>query len=147
MSSNVKAQEEYCRYRTIPNTETIFYFIDSGGKKVDPKVTGFLAPRIRHDTPQFGTQAFADFISSAWPTQADDRPELLRLYINKFSAAADYVMGDRVWSIKVHKMSDANAKMWKAYALVACHTPALNVSLLNHEDTMLLLSHIPAFAV
>ncbi|KAG4034560.1 hypothetical protein MFRU_003g05180 [Monilinia fructicola] len=142
------AQEEHCRYRISPTRETIFYFVDPGGKTVDPKINGFLAPKIRCDTlPSFGTQAFADYISSAWPSKADDRPELLRLHVNKNSAAADYVSGDRIWTIKVHEMRDEDPVMWKAYTLAACHTPTIDIFHLNHAEIILLLSRIPATAV
>ncbi|ESZ94235.1 hypothetical protein SBOR_5369 [Sclerotinia borealis F-4128] len=147
MSFGPLLQEIHCRYRINSKAETIFYFIDSGGKTTNPRATGFLAQKCRYNTPHFGTQAFADFISSAWPTQADDRPDLLRLYVNIRSAAVDYIEGDRIWSIDVHKMRHDGIRMWKAYSLAQWHTPTLNIRDLDHDEIILLLHHIPAHAV
>ncbi|KAI9651260.1 hypothetical protein NHQ30_001298 [Ciborinia camelliae] len=146
MFLGIRAHEAHCKYRIGSNAETIFYFIDAGGKTADPKATGFFASKVRYDTPRFGTQAFAEFISSAWSTQVDERPALLRLHITKRSAAADYNEGDRIWCINVHKMRHGNIQMWKAYTLAMYHTPTLDIQHLNHTE-MILLNRIPANAV
>lgn len=147
-SGEAQQDNEYCKFYINSNEGNTFYLIDSRGTTNEPESTGFLAPTICCATPEFGTQAFADHISSAWSTEENNPPQLLRLYSTKSSAAVDFIEGDRVWSIKIHNMRDFDIEMWRAFMVVMCHSPRVNTGVpLTHLEKIILVSHIPAIAV